>query len=137
MGDSRMDGLREQALAAAEGLFEGEQALVSVLQDIEREKERAADAYRAVVRSLAAALEARDGYTGGHSDHVQRLAVAVAAPPGVGRGPGRRLRPAALLHDTGKIATPDDILHKPTRLDEAEWQLMREHPAIGERILRP
>src|SRR3954447_4862438 len=137
MADARMDGLREQALAAAEGLFEGEQALVSVLQDIEREKERAADAYRAVVRSLAAALEARDGYTGGHSDHVQRLAVAVADRLGLTREQVQQIRTVALLHDIGKIGIPDDILHKPTRLDDAEWQLMREHPAIGERILRP
>src|SRR4051812_26908580 len=137
MADSRMDGLREQALAAAEGLFEGEQALVSVLQDIEREKERAADAYRAVVRSLAAALEARDGYTGGHSDHVQRLAVAVARRLELAGDQIQLIRTVALLHDIGKIGIPDDILHKPTRLDEGEWALMREHPAIGERILRP
>src|SRR5215213_396147 len=137
MGDARMDGLREQALAAAEGLFEGEQALVSVLQDIEREKERAADAYRAVVRSLAAALEARDGYTGGHSDQVQRLALAVAGRLGLAREQVQLIRTVALLHDIGKIGIPDNILHKPTRLDEGEWQLMREHPAIGERILRP
>src|SRR4051794_13201659 len=137
MADSRMDGLREQALAAAEGLFEGEQALVAVLQDIEREKERAADAYKAVVHSLAAALEARDGYTGGHSDEVQRLAVAVARRLGLSGGDTELIRTVALLHDIGKIGIPDQILHKSTRLDESEWQLMREHPAIGERILRP
>src|SRR3954471_14338548 len=137
MGDARMDGLREQALAAAEGLFEGEQALVAVLQDIEREKERAADAYRAVVHSLAAALEARDGYTGGHSDEVQRLAVAVAGRLGLEREEIHLIRTVALLHDIGKIGIPDNVLHKPTRLAEHEWHLMREHPAIGERILRP
>src|SRR4051795_9953592 len=116
MADARMDGLREQALAAAEGLFEGEQALVSVLQDIEREKERAADAYRAVVRSLAAALEARDGYTGGHSDHVQRLAVAVATRLNLDADEIDEIRTVALLHDIGKIGIPDSILHKPAKL---------------------
>jgi diguanylate cyclase (GGDEF)-like protein/putative nucleotidyltransferase with HDIG domain len=133
----RVDHLREQALAAAEGLFEGEQALVSVLRDIEREKDRAADAYRAVVHSLAAALEARDGYTGNHSDEVQRLAVAVARKLGLERDEVQLIRTVALLHDIGKIGIPDSILHKPARLEETEWQLMREHPAIGERILRP
>src|SRR3954471_2073307 len=114
MTDSGIDGLREQALAAAEGLFEGEQALVSVLQDIEREKERAADAYRAVVHSLAAALEARDGYTGGHSGEVQRLAVAVAVKLGLERHEIKLIHTVALLHDIGKIGIPDNVLHKPT-----------------------
>ena len=133
----RVDHLREQALAAAEGLFEGEQALVSVLRDIEREKDRAADAYRAVVHSLAAALEARDGYTGNHSDEVQRLAVAVGRKLGLERDEVQLIRTVALLHDIGKIGIPDSILHKPSRLEESEWTLMRDHPAIGERILRP
>jgi two-component system cell cycle response regulator len=42
---------------------------------------------------------------------------------------------AAELHDVGKIAVPDSILHKPGPLDEAEWQIMRQHPVTGERIL--
>jgi diguanylate cyclase (GGDEF)-like protein len=137
MGDQRIDGLREQALAAAEGLFEGEQALVAVLRDIEREKERAADAYRAVVHSLAAALEARDGYTGDHSDEVQRLAVAVARRLGLTGEELDEVRTVALLHDIGKIGIADEVLHKPTRLSAGEWELMREHPVIGERILQP
>src|SRR3954469_1837527 len=103
MGAGSVDHLSAQALAAAQGLFEGEQALVSVLQDIEREKERAADAYRAVVHSLAAALEARDGYTGGHSDEVQRLAVAVAVKLGLERDEIKLIHTVALLHDIGKI----------------------------------
>ena len=47
-----------------------------------------------------------------------------------------RVRSAALLHDIGKVAIPDEILHKPGPLTTDEWQLMREHPVIGERILR-
>ena len=47
-----------------------------------------------------------------------------------------RVRMAALLHDIGKVGIPDEILHKPGQLDEREWELMRQHPVIGERILR-
>jgi HD-GYP domain-containing protein (c-di-GMP phosphodiesterase class II) len=47
-----------------------------------------------------------------------------------------RVRSAALLHDIGKVAIPDEILHKPGPLNDHEWKLMREHPVIGERILR-
>jgi HD-GYP domain-containing protein (c-di-GMP phosphodiesterase class II) len=47
-----------------------------------------------------------------------------------------RIRTAALLHDIGKIGVPDEILHKPAALDKREWHVMRQHPVIGERILR-
>ena len=80
MPDPRLlDDLRREALDAARGLFEGEQALVAALAGISEERSRAAEAYGAVVRSLAVALSARDGYTGEHSDTVRELSVAVGA----------------------------------------------------------
>jgi diguanylate cyclase (GGDEF)-like protein len=136
-GEERIEDLREQARVAAAGLAQGEHALVAVLRDMEREQERSADSHRAVVRSLAAALEARDGYTGGHSEEVHTLAVSVALRLGLSPGQVDELRTVALLHDIGKIGIPDQILHKPGKLSDDEWRLMREHPAIGERILRP
>jgi diguanylate cyclase (GGDEF)-like protein len=137
MKGDRIDDLRAQALAAAEGLSEGERALVDVLRDIEHEKERAADGYRAVVRSLAAAIEARDGYTGGHADEVQRLSVAVARRLGLDQAQTDEIRTVALLHDIGKIGVPDHVLHNPDPLSREEWAVMREHPVIGARILSP
>ena len=47
-----------------------------------------------------------------------------------------RVRMGALLHDIGKVGIADEVLHKPAALDEGEWELMRQHPVIGERILR-
>src|SRR4051794_16535263 len=137
MRGERIDDLREQALAAAEGLSEGEHALVDVLREIEREKERAANGYRAVVRSLAAAIEARDGYTGSHSDEVQLLSVTVAVRLGLEREQIDEIRTVALLHDIGKIGIPDHVLHNPDPLSREEWAVMRQHPVIGERILEP
>src|SRR4051794_29743622 len=137
MKRERIDDLREQALAAAEGLSEGEHALVDVLREIEREKDRAASGYRAVVRSLAAAIEARDGYTGDHSDAVQRLSIAVALRLGLDRDEIDEIRTVALLHDVGKIGIPDHVLHNPDPLSREEWAVMRQHPVIGERILEP
>jgi diguanylate cyclase (GGDEF)-like protein len=89
------------------------------------------------VRSLAAALEARDGYTGEHSDDVRDLSVAVAWRLGLDARATGEVEAVALLHDIGKIGVPDHVLHKPGPLSGEEWLLMREHPVIGERILRP
>ena len=138
MPDPRLlDDLRREALDAARGLFEGEQALVAALAGISEERNRAAEAYGAVVRSLAVALSARDGYTGEHSDTVRELSVAVGRAIGLDGTSLAEVEAGALLHDVGKIGIPDSILNKPGPLDEAEWQLMREHPIIGERILLP
>jgi HD-GYP domain-containing protein (c-di-GMP phosphodiesterase class II) len=136
-GTHRLEQLRRAALAAAEGMSEGQQALVDAIGDLQAGREGAAEGYRAVVHSLAAALEARDGYTGGHSDEVQQLATAVATRLGLDAEAVSEVQTVAALHDVGKIGIPDRVLHKPGPLDDDEWDLMREHPLIGERILRP
>ncbi len=125
------------ALDAALNLREGEQSLASALDAIREDAERAAGAYRAVVRSLAMALSARDGYTGAHSDIVHDLAVAVATRLDLSAQEVDEVKVVALLHDIGKIGIPDEILHKSTPLTDDDWELMRSHPAIGERILEP
>ena len=136
-GSRRLEDLRREAAAAALGLQGGERTLVAALEAFQAENERVAGTYHSMVRSLALALEARDGYTGEHSDAVERLAVAVAARLGLDRAQIADVQSAALLHGIGKIGVPDRVLHKPGRLDEDEWALVHEHPAIGERILRP
>src|SRR4051794_12445159 len=136
-GARRLEDLRREASAAARGMQGGEQALIAALSAFEAESERFAATYHAMVRSLALALEARDGYTGQHSGAVERLSVAVARRLGLARGDVADVRSTALLHDIGKIGIPDRVLHKPAPLDDGEWAQMREHPTIGERILRP
>jgi diguanylate cyclase (GGDEF)-like protein/putative nucleotidyltransferase with HDIG domain len=89
-----------------------------------------------VVAALASALQERDRYTGEHSESVVEMAARVAQSMGLDAEEVSRVRTAALLHDIGKVGIPDEILHKPGPLDEREWELMRQHPAIGERILR-
>ena len=132
-----LDALSREAVDAARGLTSGDSALADVLRDLEQERSRAAEAYHAVLRSLTAALEARDGYTGEHSDDVRRLAAAVASRLGLDAHAAGEVEAVALLHDIGKIGIPDGVLHKPGTLTPEEWELMREHPVIGERILRP
>ena len=90
----------------------------------------------AAVQALAAAIEARDNYTHEHSEQVVSLATAVARLLGLSPTDVDTVRHGALLHDVGKLAIPNEILHKPGPLTDSEWRVMAEHPAIGERILR-
>jgi len=98
------------------------------------------DAYdtdqRDAVAALAVALLERDRYTGDHSEAVVTLAGAVARGLGLDDDEVHRVQAAALLHDIGKVAVPDEVLNKPGKLTEEEWKLMRDHTVIGERILR-
>jgi putative nucleotidyltransferase with HDIG domain len=96
------------------------------------------DAYGDTVRSLVAALDARDRDTRGHSERVSDLALEVALEMGVPEGSedARTIQWGSLLHDVGKIAVPDAILRKPDSLTNEEWEIMRAHPVAGYDILR-
>jgi PAS domain S-box-containing protein len=87
------------------------------------------------VRTLLVALEARDFYTGAHSKQVVELAAGVADRLGLDEGDKRDVEHVALLHDIGKVGIPDAILQKQGPLDDQEWQLMRQHPVVGEHII--
>jgi diguanylate cyclase (GGDEF)-like protein len=89
-----------------------------------------------VVAALAEALEERDDYMGEHSESVVDLAAHVAEALGLEPHEITTIRSAALLYNWGKVGIPDGILNKTGPLDEHEWEIMRRHPAIGERILR-
>ncbi len=91
--------------------------------------------YTATVRALATAVEAKDAYTGGHLARVTEYGVRVCRVIGGGLASTPGLEEAFLLHDLGKIGVPDAVLNKPGPLTDEEWVLMREHPAIGVRIL--
>ncbi len=99
-------------------------------------KEQTEAAYTGSIRALAAALDARDPYTAGHSERVSVLSVAIARSLDLSDDEVEVLRLGALLHDIGKIGVPDEILRKPTGLTEAEFALIKEHPSLGARILR-
>jgi putative nucleotidyltransferase with HDIG domain len=88
------------------------------------------------VMALLVALEARDGYTEQHSQEVVSLALAVARELGVAPEAMEDVRHSALLHDIGKIGISDTVLNKPGKLSRAQWEAMREHPIIGERMVR-
>jgi diguanylate cyclase (GGDEF)-like protein len=94
------------------------------------------DTRRDAIVGLATTLLERDRYTGDHSEAVVKLTVRVAEARALNPDEVTRVETAALLHDVGKVGIPDSILHKDGPLDDNEWVLMKEHPVIGERILR-
>ncbi len=90
-----------------------------------------------VLFSLANAVEAKDRYTQGHTARVARLAMALGKKIGLEEKEMEALRIGGMLHDIGKIGIPESILNKPGPLDEAEWELMKQHCDIGHKICRP
>ncbi|WP_027357464.1 HD domain-containing phosphohydrolase [Desulfofundulus thermocisternus] len=93
--------------------------------------------YLNVVQALAAALEARDTYTRGHSLRVAKLARLCARFLGLGAGEQEQVYMAGLLHDIGKIGVRENILLKPGPLTPEERKEMQGHPEVGARILEP
>ena len=85
--------------------------------------------------SLAKAVDARDAYTGSHSERVADLAARIATRLGVDREQVELTRLAASLHDLGKLAIPEEILRKPGPLSETERLVLERHPQIGYRML--
>jgi putative nucleotidyltransferase with HDIG domain len=93
-------------------------------------------AYTGAIRALATALDARDPYTAGHSDRVSVLSVAICRQLGLPPADIEVVRLGALLHDIGKIGVPDDVLRKPGALTPAEFDIIKQHPVVGARMLR-
>ncbi len=93
------------------------------------------EAYDTTIEGWAAALDLRDEETQGHSRRVTDLAVRLAERLGVPRADLEHIRRGALLHDIGKMGVPDAILSKPGPLDEAEWAVMKQHPALAHQLL--
>jgi HAMP domain-containing protein len=91
--------------------------------------------YEAAVKTLAAAVEARDPYTGGHIDRVARYAMVIAAEFGLAAERMPEVELGAVLHDIGKIGIPDSVLRKPGHLDADEVEQMKTHPRKGVEII--
>jgi putative nucleotidyltransferase with HDIG domain len=93
------------------------------------------EAYVSMVKVVAAAIDARDSYTHGHSARVAQLSLLIGKQIGLSKEDLRDLEVACLFHDIGKIKTPDSILLKPAKLNKAEYKEMRQHVVDGASIL--
>jgi|GEM_PF-979417 len=90
----------------------------------------------AAIKSLAAAVDAKDKYTCGHSERVATYAVEIARSMGFDSDNINLLKVAGMLHDLGKIGVPDNVLNKPGALSKEERASIQQHPSVGESILR-
>jgi len=91
-----------------------------------------------LANSLAGAIDAKDPYTKGHSTSVSRYSEALARAINLPEDQVQKIKLGALLHDVGKIGIPENVLKKPDKLSDDEWQIMKQHPVIGaEKVLAP
>jgi putative nucleotidyltransferase with HDIG domain len=93
------------------------------------------DAFLTTIGVISDAVEMQDSYTASHAEEVTGLAVRVGERMGIGGVELERLRYGALLHDVGKISIPSEIIRKPGPLTDGERARMKEHTAIGARML--
>ena len=92
------------------------------------------DSTEGILRSLALIIEARDQYTDGHCERLARYSVALGQRLGLSAEDLSALERGGYLHDIGKIGIPDAVLSKPTSLTAAEFELMKQHTVIGDRL---
>ncbi|HOY66536.1 MAG TPA: HD domain-containing protein [Candidatus Ozemobacteraceae bacterium] len=113
----------------------GNQAVSAI--DNARLYENIQKVYLATIEVLATAIDAKDPYTQGHSRRVTQYSVAIAEEINMERKEIDSVRYAGLLHDVGKIGINDSIIRKPARLTDEEYAIIKKHPEIGAKILRP
>ena len=106
-----------------------------IVLSVTRLSQRLEEQHLATVAALAAALEAKDAYTGGHAQAIAEFAVAVGEELGLSGRELRAVRMGALLHDVGKIGIPESILNKPGPLTDDEFDVMKRHTLIGADIV--
>ena len=103
---------------------------------LDRSKNELVAAYDSTLEGWVKVLDLRDHETTGHSQRVVDLTIQLAQRMKVADSQLEHIRRGALLHDIGKMAVPDGILHKPGSLTDAEWEIMRQHPAHAAQMLK-
>jgi HD-GYP domain-containing protein (c-di-GMP phosphodiesterase class II) len=103
--------------------------------DLQRAADENRQLFLGTVKGLAAAIDGKDPYTRGHSERVARFSVAIAQGLDLPDDEIEKIRISALLHDVGKIGIDDNILKKPAALTDEEFEIMKQHPQKGFKIM--
>jgi len=109
--------------------------LLEKITELETAARENRELFVGTVKALAAAIDGKDHYTRGHSERVSRVSVAIGQRLGLPEKELETLRISALLHDIGKIAIDDSILKKTTTLTNEEFEIMKQHPQRGYKIM--
>lgn len=123
-----------QLLNTAHRLFSRLDARVDLV-DVTSKTNRLEDTYFAVVREWGQSIESADSYTFGHCERVATYAVAVAEALGADQGQLTTIRMGAYLHDVGKVKVPHQVLNKPGKLTDEEFEVIKRHPVWGVELL--
>lgn len=118
-------------------LTDSREAFLNMLKDTDHAYRELKDIHLNLIISFINALDAKSQWTRGHSERVKEKAVLIAREMDLSEKEIEDLAIGALLHDIGKIGTYDILLDKPEKLTEEEFELVRRHPAMGEKILMP
>jgi len=111
-------------------------AFNTMMHSVKAAEAETLSAYLGTIRALALALDARDPYTAGHSERVSAVSLAIGRCMSLDDAQLEVLRLGALLHDIGKIGISDHVLMKPGPLTAEEYEIIKQHPGVGARILR-
>jgi putative nucleotidyltransferase with HDIG domain len=109
----------------------------SFIDQLRKAAEENKEMFMGTIRSLAAAIDAKDPYTRGHSERVAHYSEMIAQSMGLSEKEVEVVRIGALMHDVGKIGIEDKILGKAGPLDEDEFEIMKTHPSKGAIIIEP
>ena len=105
-------------------------------QDLEQSLQGLQKSLDGTIAAIAIIVESRDPYTSGHQQRVTTLACTIAREMGLAENRIDGIRMAATIHDIGKISVPSEILSKPGKLGETEFELIKRHPQVGYDILK-
>lgn len=128
--EERNINLQKQNLMLAKRIEESTRNLTRLYEDLR-------ETYMRTIKALAHAIDARDHYTFSHSDHVTRLAEAIAIEMKVDQRYVEEIKDACQLHDLGKIGVHDNVLGKPGALTAEEFNEIKLHALKGAQILEP
>lgn len=104
---------------------------------LKKDYENEIESVENVIVALAKTIEAKDTYTVGHTDRVSNISYKIGKRLNLDEQKLKILKIGGMVHDIGKIAVPEHILNKPGRLTKEEFEIIQQHPVIGEKICKP